>query len=274
MKQARVSDGPRPDPIGSRIREVRLSRGMSLQHLAVRVGVAPSHIFHIEKGDKVPSESLATRIAQALGESQDLFRAWARARSRTDVYTALDSARVLARYLGADAPPETATGGWAPPPGPASPEDSAGPSIETASGTLDAPGPARVLVPVLDLDERGAPRTIETLRLDPRTLGSIALLERPFALALTSEVARRTGAMLPPHGHAILTRFRPPVDPQAIYAVHEGRRVVLTHAIWNGEQLLLLPAPGHSDFVTLPVGSGDDLARHIAGRVVLVRPGA
>src|SRR5689334_21371487 len=99
MSPARTSRQPRPDPIGLRIREIRLSRGMSLQTLGERVGVAPSHVYHVEKGDKVPSESLAMQLARALGEDPDLFRAWARARSRTDIHTALESARTLARYL-------------------------------------------------------------------------------------------------------------------------------------------------------------------------------
>ncbi|HYS94387.1 MAG TPA: helix-turn-helix transcriptional regulator, partial [Candidatus Acidoferrales bacterium] len=97
---ARSGADPIADPIGERIRERRTSMGLSLQELARRVETSPSHIFHIENGEKVPNEDLAARVARALGEDQDVFRAWARVRQRTDFYTAAASADVVRRYLG------------------------------------------------------------------------------------------------------------------------------------------------------------------------------
>src|SRR5262245_9543678 len=87
------------DPIGDRIRELRTGRGLSLQELAGKVEAAPSHIFHIENGDKVPNEELAARIGRALGEDENVYRAWARVRRRTDFHTAAASADVVRRYL-------------------------------------------------------------------------------------------------------------------------------------------------------------------------------
>src|SRR6266496_1536131 len=87
------------DPIGQRIRERRASMRLSLQELARRVETSPSHIFHIENGEKVPNEDLAGRIALALGEDEDVFRAWARARQRSDFYTAAASADMVRMYL-------------------------------------------------------------------------------------------------------------------------------------------------------------------------------
>ena len=245
---------------------------MSLQTLGERVGVAPSHVYHVEKGDKVPSESLAMQLARALGEDPDLFRAWARARSRTDVYTALDSARVVARYLQAGEAQDSAAGpSWARPLAPAAADESREHAIEAAP---DAPRPTRLLVPVLDPADPGAPRPIETLRLTPRALDLVTPLERPFALPLTAAVARRVAGQLPADGYAIVTRFRPPVDPRETYAVRLDGHLELARALWNGHQLLLLPAPGQSDFAILPAVSNDDLDRHVAGRVALVRAGA
>ena len=83
------------------MRERRTAMGLSLQELAKRVETSPSHIFHIENGEKVPNEDLAARVARALGEDQDVFRAWARVRQRTDFYTAAASADVVRRYLSA-----------------------------------------------------------------------------------------------------------------------------------------------------------------------------
>lgn len=50
---------------------------MTGMELARRSGVSPSYISLIEHGDKVPSEEVAVRIAQALGENEDLYRVWA-----------------------------------------------------------------------------------------------------------------------------------------------------------------------------------------------------
>jgi len=97
----------RPDPIGVRIKDLRTARGMTLQDLAEKVGIAPSHVFHVENGDKVPGEDLAVEIARVLHDDEELYRAWARARSRSDFYSAVESAGVLAQYMRAtELPPD------------------------------------------------------------------------------------------------------------------------------------------------------------------------
>lgn len=274
-----------PDPIGMRIKELRIARGMSLQNLAGRVGVAPSHVFHVENGDKVPSEDLAVELARVLHDDQDLYRAWARARSRSDFYTAVSSAEVLAEYLrGMEQSPageekrsdvDAAVERWERPKGAS---ESRPPSAQVMryQGAASAPQPARLLVPVFapGADPRQEPTSsqgLEVLRLDPRALDPAEPLERPFAYALTHETTGRVGGLLPDRGVAIFTRRVLPVVAREIYAVRHEGQVVLSRAMWNGRELLLLPAPGASDFIVLPAASESAVAALIAGRVAVVR---
>ncbi len=54
--------------------------------LARRAGVSASYVSLIEHGEKVPSERVAVRLARALGDREDLYRAWA-ATARMDEQT-------------------------------------------------------------------------------------------------------------------------------------------------------------------------------------------
>lgn len=90
------ADAQAQDPVARRIQERRTEFGWSLAELAERAGLrAPSHIFHIEAGEKIPSEEVAVRLADALGEDREVFRAWARLRGRSDLRSALSAARTL-----------------------------------------------------------------------------------------------------------------------------------------------------------------------------------
>ncbi len=280
--------------------------GLSLQELARRVETSPSHIFHIENGEKVPNEDLAARVARALGEDEDVFRAWARARRRTDFYTAAASADIVRRYLstrpaGASiakyAAPESGAAAiegqmlWslsAPEAG--SPEaaseyvrpEAVPEALMSMTGyrqpapTPAGPRPARLLIPVVAEggdpgDEAKPANTIDMVRIDPRALRSIEELERPFAYPLSPASTRRVAGILPASGHAILTRRRARPVPHEVYAVRAAGSVVLSRAMWNGRQLLLLPAPGASDFELLPAESEAELDRLVVGMVALVR---
>jgi len=58
-------------PIGERLRSERQARGLSLRHLAERLGVSPSLISQIETGRARPSVSTLYSIATELGVSID-----------------------------------------------------------------------------------------------------------------------------------------------------------------------------------------------------------
>src|SRR6187399_407867 len=73
------------DPVAGRIHQRRMELGWSLKRLSEATGgLAPSFLFNIENGRKVPSEDVAARIALALedGAHETTYRAWARAKSR------------------------------------------------------------------------------------------------------------------------------------------------------------------------------------------------
>ena len=256
---------------------------MTLLELGAKVEVAPSHIFHIENGTKVPSQELAVRLARALGEDEDLYRAWARARSRSDFYTAVDSAAVLANYLrGSEAAMLVSTGreaveaDWARPRDSRVSDQEPVVSFLSMTSVTEGPGPARLLVPVFaegedpgsDPRPRGA---FDTLRLDPRLLGSIELLDRPFAYPLSHRSTRRVEGILPARGIAVITRRFLPLRAHEVYAVRTGPGIVLTRTMWNGSELLLLPGPGENDFQTLPARTTAELERRIVGMVAVVR---
>src|SRR3989442_15122041 len=73
------------DPLAQRIRTLRMSQGLSYKRLSEAAGgLATSFLFNIEHGRKGPGEDVAARIAVALGDGayEQLYRAWARVKSR------------------------------------------------------------------------------------------------------------------------------------------------------------------------------------------------
>jgi transcriptional regulator with XRE-family HTH domain len=63
-------------PIPERIRNRRIRLEMTGAELAKRIGVSPSYVSLIESGAKIPSPSVAQKIARALRDSPDLYQAW------------------------------------------------------------------------------------------------------------------------------------------------------------------------------------------------------
>lgn len=58
--------------IATRMRELREARGLSLQELANRAGIAKSHVWQIEQGKSAnPTIATTVGIARALGVSLD-----------------------------------------------------------------------------------------------------------------------------------------------------------------------------------------------------------
>ncbi len=117
-----MTDSEKPDSRGTaamleRIRNRRTALGLSGSELARRAEISPSYVSLIERGIKVPDEDAAARLARALEDDEDLYRAWARAERyglhRLDEMQQLDAltsdaqtSRMLAS--GRDLPPATA----------------------------------------------------------------------------------------------------------------------------------------------------------------------
>src|SRR6185503_18314882 len=106
------------EPFAARIRNERVRQRLTLNDLARsasralivpagahrrrrRPSVSSSYLCLIEKGRKVPNESIAVAIAEALGDDVALYRAWVRARKGADLPTALAAAETLRDALSA-----------------------------------------------------------------------------------------------------------------------------------------------------------------------------
>jgi transcriptional regulator with XRE-family HTH domain len=57
---------PGPPELGTRVRALRESMGLSLRELAARTGVSPATLSQVERGESSPSIAVATRIADGL----------------------------------------------------------------------------------------------------------------------------------------------------------------------------------------------------------------
>src|SRR5437867_7908398 len=90
-----------PDRIAEMIRTRRSQLDWSLAKLALAAGLrSPAYVFHIENGSKAPSVAVARRLAAALSLDPELLAAWARARHRSDLGTALDASETVRHWLG------------------------------------------------------------------------------------------------------------------------------------------------------------------------------
>ena len=60
--------------LSSMIRQQRLSRSLTLRELAAKSGISTSHLYRIERGERLPSAHILRRVAKPLGfEEDELF---------------------------------------------------------------------------------------------------------------------------------------------------------------------------------------------------------
>jgi transcriptional regulator with XRE-family HTH domain len=90
--------GPEDSPIPARIRNRRMRLGLTGAELAKLIGVSPSYISLIESGAKVPSPSVAAKIARALRDSPELYQAWVFSARQGGWRNALRSSRYWRAY--------------------------------------------------------------------------------------------------------------------------------------------------------------------------------
>lgn len=233
---------PADDPVAGRIRQRRHELGWSLKRLSeATAGLAPSFLFNIESGRKVPSEDVAARIAHALddGAFEATYRAWARAKSRGRTGR-IDHDAMLKAW-------EQLRNPFGDPP--TVPELTAPP---VTNGVAARDG-SRLRIPVLASPRdpgdgvRPVPEMIiNTLSLDPGLWGHDSALarerferlRRPFAFPLDESQAAR--ASLPGGYLAVVTRE--PVgepDVHAAYVLHYDDRLEVV----SGVALLGGPIP-------------------------------
>lgn len=258
------------DPVASRIRARRLELGWSLKRLSEATGgLAPSFLFNIENGRKVPSEDVAARIAHALddGQYEATYRAWARAKSRGRTGR-IDHDAMLRAWEQLRNP----FGG-----APAAPADEA--AAPQVNGTPTRDG-SRLRVPVLAAPRdpgdtvRPVPEMIiNTLSLDPGLWGHdsglarerFERLRRPFAFPLDESQAARVSM---PGGYLAVVTREPLTEPVAgaAYVMHHDDRLELV----SGATLAGGPIPPSLRRVGLD--TTQKLRDAVIGRIDLLLP--
>jgi transcriptional regulator with XRE-family HTH domain len=294
-----MTDSERPDSRGpaamlERIRNRRTALGLNGSELARRAGISPSYVSLIERGHKVPNEDVAARLAMALEDDEELYRAWARGErygfDRLDAMQRLDeltsdaqTSRILAS--GRDLPRAAAPSlPWAALSKARSSDEPRVVSDEAPQAALDAspefeaeeeaPEPDAVVeVPVLPagadprrmLDATALP----PLHLDARLLGSghSAAL---FAYEVDRAVAARLRGIAAEGDFLVLTRRVRRLTAERIYAVRgEDDRIRLGRVLFKGNSLLLLPPTGGTDIEVVPLSEDDAWRERVLGVVVL-----
>jgi len=276
-----------PDPIARRIRRKRELLGWSLEELATKAGLkARSYVHHIESGTRVPSEDVAVRIAEALGEDVEVFRAWARVRggTRTDWSDVVTSLRTFSdpSYERVLEDPRHEVMGLGAAPDPDSLAARMPSRIAMSLSNREPPTPPSIPV-IAEGAYPGSPdrpaNVVGRLALRP-DLGSkvpevllrIARLDGPFAYRLTTESTRRCRGFLPPDHYAVATREVLPLEPFEAYVVRLHGGVELGYVRWDGERLLLLPSEGESDFEVRDAPDEEALRARVIGKIALLVP--
>ena len=292
--------------LNARIRMKRTLLGLTGAELAQRADISPSYVSLIEKGAKVPDEDVAARIARALRDDEDLYRAWARA-SRLGLHklNLLNRMEAISRspsYLGmverGDTLPEELEEAQlgerdgdrlkfpradvlqsrssarrmtepAPPPREVVElRDEPGPAI------IEAAPPEILRIPVLAEGADPGKIAPSPLAIRDRLIVDSRLLvdhdpERLFAYDVTPSAMKHLRGVASP-GDRIVFRRGGRVAPDRVCAVRTPEGVVLARVLFKGRSLLLLPGEGERDFESVEVDGLKALPGIIAGTHVLL----
>jgi len=285
---SRAMTEPRLPPLHTRMRKRRAQLGLTGTEVAQRAGISTSYVSLIENGAKVPDEEVAAGLARALEDDEALYRAWARAArigvhdlallnqleaiARTPAYVELvESGRELPRLgtpedKGPDARLET---------------DLARRLREVASKLTPSPPtvaayaePASNVVAVTVLAGGADPAQLEgsrpgdALLLDRRLLGG----HDPRQLFACEVPASATGHLrgVAAPGDRVVFRRGGAATPDRICAVRTDGGVVLSRVLVQDRSVLLLPGEGETEFESVALGEGRELADVVAGTHVLL----
>jgi transcriptional regulator with XRE-family HTH domain len=271
--------------LNARIRTKRSQLGLTGAELAQRADISPSYVSLIEKGAKVPDERVAARIARALRDDEDLYRAWAQA-SRVG----LDGLNLVSRMEAISRSPDhlkaVERGEMLPPEALfAEPEQEALEMMTLAPVEPDrdlgrdgpAPstsGPDVLRVPVLaERADPGrlapSPLAVENHLLVDQRLVAEHPVERLFAYEVTERDMKHLRGVAAP-GDRIVFRRGGRVSPDRVCAVRTPAGVVLSRVLFKGRSLLLLPGEGERDFESVDVEGLTALPGIVAGTHVLL----
>jgi transcriptional regulator with XRE-family HTH domain len=284
--------------LNARIRTKRGRLGLTGAELALRADISPSYVSLIEKGAKVPDEDVAARLARALRDDEDLYRAWARA-SRLGVHklNLLNRMEAISRspaYLSAvergDSLPESLPDERATASLEFAPDEDAvlgrfarlpakAPRLPARSGP-SRPSPAResasealripVLAPGADPGKLApSPLAIQDRLVVDRRLVADHAPERLFAYDVTLPAMKHLRGLASPGDRIVFLRGGR-VSADRICAVRTSEGIVLARVLFKGRSLLLLPGEGGRDFESVDVEGLKALPGVVAGTHVLL----
>jgi transcriptional regulator with XRE-family HTH domain len=224
----RRTPAPAGDEIALLIRSRRSQLDWSLARLARASGLrSPAYVFHIENGTKMPREHVARRIAAALALDPELLAAWARARGRADLGSAIAASERLRAWMRETraAPAESDE----PPSGRAGPPDMLDVPL-LPEGADPASGPI-------------AARAVETLRLARELFPPLAADSVLVGYRLSAHGARRMPDVLRPGDCVVVRLGAEPPGPDAPCAVRNAGRVEIAR-VRVRDGVVYLPGPG------------------------------
>jgi transcriptional regulator with XRE-family HTH domain len=290
--------------LNARIRTRRTQLGLTGAELSQRADISPSYVSLIEKGTKVPDEDVAARLAKALRDDEDLYRAWARASRlglhRINLLSRIETISRSPRYTRLfergetvpHEPPEDVPADEAPArtrffaeASVQSPADTltafdreaaeALPPLPSALPPLARPDESEVLrIPVLaEGSDPGrtlpSPLAIRDRLLVDRRLVADHSPERLFAYEVTLPAMKHLRGLASP-GDRIVFQRGGRVGPDRICAVRTPEGIVLSRVLFKGRSLLLLPGEGERDFASVDVEGIKALPGVVAGSHVLL----
>jgi len=264
--------------LNARIRSRRTQLGLTGAELSQRADISPSYVSLIERGTKVPDEDVAARLAKALRDDEDLYRAWARASRlglhRINMLNRIEAISRSPAYLSLvergealpdDLPMETA-------PLPAAADEAPLPSLAPSAAAREESEILRI--PVLaDGADPGrtlpSPLSIRDRLLVDRRLVADHSPERLFAYEVTLPAMRHLRGLAAP-GDRIVFQRGGRVGPDRICAVRTPGGIVLSRVLFKDRSLLLLPGEGERDFASVDVEGVKALPGVVAGTHVLL----
>ena len=285
--------------IPQRIRKYRERQQITGSQLASMADISPSYLSLIENGLKLPSAEVAERIARALGDDPDIYRAWVETADDKDLDARADRlekfrqmrstpgsvlhrrgrSRVLgwlagqgrSKRVAEDSEPEGRPLALA-----AEPPvfDLLSANLDESSIPKEADRGRTLNVPLLregtDFARvRRSPRPAEeTIAVDRQLLGDDQDPQDLFAYRVTERSIDRVTKLVLPGDVLVFAADPESVDPTAIYAVRLDRKIVLSRIVYSEPTLLLVASDPYQEPIQVDIGSEDALFHALAGVVV------
>ena len=240
----------------------RRARGWSIRTLAKELGLSPTFVAWVEDGTKKPSVETAGLWAEKLGIDPRRFEGWVQSH-KYDVLQEAMSGMAEYRYL-QDDPNVTVKIADA---------DQIGFESYLKQMPLRSKGSEVERVPLISegKDPDSDPPILDYVAVESELLREERLM-RPFAYRLSVEGVSRVFKTLKPGDYAIISREARAPERDEIYAVREGKRIVLSRILEQDHNLLMFSDQGE-DYIRVLQAKGGKASSLVVGKVaVAIRP--